>query len=227
MSGTIKERIAAYFYRISLLKMQIHSSILSESGTQTPQTTGDDHQVYRDELEAWLKDWEGELMLTTEKNHGSGEQSLAALEAWANLNYHHTALLVTHLSPTERDNPLLSCDQIVKSCSFLTRHQQKSHLFRLALATVEGQDALVFPTSWITAHLLFSIGLSLTTWNNKYATETGVYERMGIAGRCLTALGLLESDPATLSTGFTEVLETLGHNGKTNQSASFHILGSN
>lgn len=199
IADTVEERVSSYFYRISLLKLQIHSSTLSASSAQEA-----DPQNYASELEAWLNDWKEVLSRTDDP------QLLRVLEAWGNMNYHHTAFLATSLARTPSENSLHHCDQIIRSCSFLARHQNKSSLS--SLATPNQAQSPVFPISWPTAHLVFTAGLSTHASGERRPFQEPA-ERMGTVRRCLTLLGLLESDPSMLCVGFSEILEGLFNAG--------------
>ncbi|KAI1867245.1 uncharacterized protein JN550_007297 [Neoarthrinium moseri] len=206
-TGSVEERIATYFYRLSLFKMQIHSHILSNTSAPDIGTATHDHfQALRAQLEAWLKDWTEEgLFMSTDETYANDPHSLQVLEAWANLNYHHTLLLMSSLPSALVESPMESCVHIAKSCTFLARHQQRS----IALwRSMPGQSQfLFFPKNWTTAHLILKAGLQLSCWSPESSL---IGETMGIMNRCLTALALFEGDPSNLSTGFSEILEHIG-----------------
>lgn len=210
MSGTVEERISCYSYRISLLKMQIHSYMLSNSSKQPLKTVArENFQAYRLELEAWLTDWKEEVVPMIESDPVKVTNSGPVLESWADLNYHHAALLLNQLPPTKQTaEVLMNCHMIVRSCSALARHQQKSLLPR-GTAEYEQHPSPIFPLNWTTAHLIFSIGLYLRLWGFQHGATTDSEKRLGTARRCLTLLALLEGDPMMLSTGFSEILEGL------------------
>ncbi|KAF2798705.1 hypothetical protein K505DRAFT_96146 [Melanomma pulvis-pyrius CBS 109.77] len=210
MSGTVEERISCYSYRISLLKMQIHSYMLSNLSKQPLQTVAREIvQTYRLELKAWLTDWKEEVVPMIESDPAKATNSRLVLDSWADLNYHHAELLLNQLPPTNQTaEALLNCHLLVRSCSALARHQQKSLLPR-GTAEYEQQRLPIFPLSWTTAHLIFSIGLNLRLWGFQRGATADSEKRLGISRRCLTLLALLEGDPMMLSTGFSVILEGL------------------
>lgn len=207
ISCTIQERVSSYYYRISLLKMQIRSSCLSGSCAQDSQVmSGESHQSYQLELETWLVDWKAEVISAIKTDQPCESQLLSVLEAWAELQYHHTAMLTSCLFRAG-DGVLVHCDQILRSCGFLARHQQKFSQPRRNVPMSEQPLVPVFPMNWTVAHLIFSTSLSVLSPRDQ--TMSKASERTNIAKRGLVVLALLDGNPSMLSTGFSEILEGL------------------
>ena len=220
ITGTIEDHITIYSYRISLLKVQIHSSILSSpNGREAPtasNTNNSNFQTYQLELETWLADWKAEVLSNIEIDVDRGPHFLPVLESWAMLNYHHTALLLIQLSGKTSDDILHHIINVVQPCILLLRHQNKSLPALLQLQVPNSDhpfhpittfDLPVFPINWTVAHLMLSTSLSALDGNNGRVFMA--FKNEGILRRCLTALAMLEGDPAMLSTGFAEIFERL------------------
>jgi hypothetical protein len=172
--------------------------------------TTDDCQIYQQDLDAWLTDWKEEVISNIESHSETRPQLLPILEAWANLNYHHTGLLITHLSPSSSDNVLQHTDQIILSSATLVRYQQKSLLLPVPATVPESVSFNpIFPLNWTIAHTVFSIGLNIPDLL-KRSGPSRTYQAREVATRCLTVLAMFESEFSMLSTGFSEILEWLG-----------------
>lgn len=210
ISGIVEERISAYYYRISLLKMQVHSNMLAQSRNDTSctSTANEDFSTYQQDLDTWLKDWKDVVNWIVQRDNAQTPQLLQVLEAWGSLNYHHTVILISSLPSTAADSPSPNWDDIVTTCGFLFKHQQSSLLLRQA--ATYAYLAPVYVSNWTTAHLIFNVGLKIFTGDSPGATVAP--QRMGAARRCLRVMALLEGDPANLSSGFSEVLERLYSN---------------
>lgn len=195
--------------------MQIHSSTLSRTCTPALASQAKEtRQRYQEELEAWLGDWrqnrtldlESESETNNPNSHSSSNGTNTILEAWAHLNYNHALQLLDQLSPidTVPQKPIERDDQIIRNCTALARHQQKTSLLNTHHTSAH---TAFFPLDWTTAHLVFSTGLALSKHGGQGAARGEVQRREGSMRRCLMLLALLEGDPAMLATGFAEVLE--------------------
>ncbi|KAF2703245.1 hypothetical protein K504DRAFT_181238 [Pleomassaria siparia CBS 279.74] len=206
VSGTVAETISFFSYRISLLKMQIHSCMLSRFRKNVGR------QTYHVELETWLADWTDQVKPSNSNDHTDTSLLQQVLDAWAKLNYHHTALLLAQLDGTAvasiPESLTQHSDHIIRSSSFLARHLQKS-LQGTPTTSNPQQPILSFPLNWTDSHLIFSVGLILPVADKRRMGVGGADETTRITRRCLILLALLEGDSTMLSTGLSEVLERL------------------
>lgn len=212
LCGTVKERIAIFFYRISLLKMQVQGAILSEASSRNS-TAAEDAQAHKNALATWLQDWRAEFAVETEHISADGHTQ-AFLDAWADLQYCHTSLLIASLqceasSEASSKEHLLLGGKLIQACGFLARHEKKAVL--LGQTVVEGSHAPIFPIDWASAQLIFSVGLHLCVSMQRWTGQTSDQGEATMR-KCLTVLALLEGDAAHLCTGFSELLEGLYHN---------------
>jgi hypothetical protein len=216
LCGTVKERIAIFFYRISLLQMQIQGAILSEASSQKP-TAAEDVQGYQNALAEWLQDWRAEF--APEAEHISADSHTQPfLDAWADLHYCHASFLMASFRceasyDTSSNDHLLQCGKLIQACSFLARHEKKALL--LGQTTVAESPAPIFPIDWTSAQLIFSVGLRLSALIKQRARSPNDKES-AIVRQCLTVLALLEGDATHLCTGFSELLEVLFLNEPSN-----------
>ena len=125
MSGVAEERISAYYYRISLLKLQVHSKMLYEPTSQQHSTpTVDENNVYQRELDAWMLELREEIMGMGANSDPPNDAGL--VENWAALQYHHTALLIDYFPGIPNDGRIYRYSEIIKACNNLSRMQQKA-----------------------------------------------------------------------------------------------------
>lgn len=203
--NTLNERVSIFFYRISLLKIQIQNNLLRPRPARREHEAHNKNelQAYQDEVQSWLIEWRSDPTIAVQIG-----STAAVLHGWADLHGSHAAFLIAAASmPTAA--PAVSipiCEDIVASAGRLVRHQKKSALLR-GLATAD-QD-LLFPANWTVAHLVFSVGLALVKAAKTPSSAAGHSHASAAMRRCLTVLALLEADAGNLATGFSEIVEGL------------------
>ncbi|KAH8667049.1 hypothetical protein BX600DRAFT_285340 [Xylariales sp. PMI_506] len=206
--GTTNERISIYFYRISFLKMQIHSLVLSEASSQRDSATLKSHLVELwHGLRDWHQSWNQELLSSPADDSQDWGKAIQYLQAWGDLNYNAGVLLLSKCSTEATDvtDTMSACCLIVSSSNLLVRHQQ--HSLCSVLDTETQRRTPVFPIDWTTSHLIFSAGVRLVASRNQGKYTIPTWERA--MRSCLSSVALLESDPANLSMGYSELLEGL------------------
>lgn len=214
MSGAVQEYLGCYFYRVSVLKMQIHGRLLSKSSMQQSTIVDQDvQQSYQMELEAWLLDWKSEMSSTVESSQMHDPQLSSVLDAWASLHYHHATLMVDQIHQTGSYTAHQHCDKLVRACNFLIKQQRKSPLLRLATPRPNQSILPVYLKDWTVPHLVFSAGLELLVQRGRGGGS--IPEALRTARHCVTTLALVESDASMLSTGFSEILEGLCDSAET------------
>ncbi|OKL59542.1 hypothetical protein UA08_05364 [Talaromyces atroroseus] len=204
--NTTEERVSIQFYRISTMKMQLQSLLLSEASMQRNLVKLKERcEKVRDELLHWHQSWKMDFMpaITSDMHDWGG--AVKYLEAWASLQYNETILMLSRFSSETSEYVLNAVREIVSCCSLLVREHQHSFC---AIHDHEMRHQIpVFPTDWTISHLLFSAALHLLSSEKRDAADHKVWERT--VRSCLATMALMEADPANLSMGFSEILEGL------------------
>ncbi|KAK1714208.1 hypothetical protein BDP67DRAFT_618126 [Colletotrichum lupini] len=216
--NSLQDEISTSSYQVSLLKMQIHSTILDRerntSVIHETQPLRDICETYRQSLDSWFARWKE---ITTSISSSPSTPSLTpqtwdhalqeTLLSWGSLHYHHGMSLVTTLWPTPGGDPSAICGSVSKAGLQLVRHQQ---LF--ANLTCEGApsgegDVVVFPCEWTMAHLVLQVGLR--AMGEKDKPIVGEKNEDPSLALCFSLLLLLEADDSRLLRGLSPVCERL------------------
>ncbi|UQC89963.1 uncharacterized protein CLUP02_15494 [Colletotrichum lupini] len=216
--NSLQDEISTSSYQVSLLKMQIHSTILDRelntSVIHETQPLRDICETYRQGLDSWFARWKE---ITTSISSSPSTPSLTpqtwdhalqeTLLSWGSLHYHHGMSLVTTLWPTPGGDPSAICGSVSKAGLQLVRHQQ---LF--ANLTCEGApsgegDVVVFPCEWTMAHLVLQVGLR--AMGEKDKPIVGEKNEDPSLALCFSLLLLLEADDSRLLRGLSPVCERL------------------
>ncbi|CRG88381.1 Oleate activated transcription factor 3 [Talaromyces islandicus] len=204
---TTEERVSIQFYRISTMKMQLQSLLLSEASSmqRNPKTLNERCENIRKELLQWHQSWETEFIPTITSELHDWRGAVQYLQAWGSLQYNETILMLSRLLSETTDYVFNAVREVVSCCSLLVREHQHSFC---AIHDPEMRHRVpVFPIDWTTSHLLFSAALQLLCSEKREVADHNVRERT--IRSCLTTIALMEADPANLSTGFSAILEGL------------------
>ncbi|KAK1496572.1 hypothetical protein CTAM01_08210 [Colletotrichum tamarilloi] len=217
--NSLQDEISTSSYQVSLLKMQIHSTILvrerNTSVIHETQPLRDICETYRQSLDSWFARWKE--ITTSISSTCSIPSSIPwshalqeTLLSWGSLHYYHGMSLVTTLWPTPGGDPSTICGSVSKAGLQLVRHQQ---LF--ANLTCEGApsgegDVVVFPCEWTMAHLVLQVGLR--AMGEKDKPIVGEKNEDPSLALCFSLLLLLEADDSKLLRGLSSVCERLSEN---------------
>ncbi|KAH8669104.1 hypothetical protein BX600DRAFT_549316 [Xylariales sp. PMI_506] len=208
--NTTEERSTIQFYRISTMKMQFQSLLLSKASMQRNSGTGklkERCENLRNELLQWHQSWKTEFISAITSERHDWSVAVQCLEAWGSLQYHATILMLSRFSSETLEYVFNAVREVVSCCSLLVRQHQYSFC-----VVPDNDDEMryqipVFPTDWTISHILFSAGLHLLSSEMRDATDHNIWERT--VRSCLATMGLMEADPANLSMGFSGILEAL------------------
>ncbi|KAK1460570.1 hypothetical protein CCUS01_08918 [Colletotrichum cuscutae] len=217
--NNLQDEISISSYQVSLLKMQIHSTILNRerntSVIHETQPLRDICETYRQSLDSWFARWKE--ITTSISSSCSIPSSIPwshalqeTLLSWGSLHYYHGMSLITTLWPTPGGDPSTICGSVSKAGLQLVRHQQ---LF--ANLTCEGApsgegDVVVFPCEWTMAHLVLQVGLRAMGKKDKLVV--GEKNEDPSLPRCFSLLLLFEADDSKLLRGLSQVFERLSEN---------------
>ncbi|KAK1657471.1 hypothetical protein BDP55DRAFT_685684 [Colletotrichum godetiae] len=224
-TSTQAEQISISSYLISLLKLQIHNTILQHHNKPTTTTTTlalshettptlrSTCETYRQTLDSWSATWQ---QSTTSSSPTTSPASKDALLAWGSLHHHHALSLITTLWPTPGGNALTICGGVSQAALQLLRHQQVFANLAYEEAKVGAplpaeEEVLIFPFDWTMSHLVFQAGLR--AMGEKDTTLLPTSEKNPAQcpplQQCFSMLLLLEADASKLLRGQSLVFEAL------------------
>lgn len=221
----MEERISIHFYKISFLKIQILNFSLSDKNALKGQEGSNSQRSvldgFRRDLLQWYDAWAQDGLLCMAPSSGEGpcqtsEKRFTYLQAWADMNYNATKLMLSRCSDTEvsanKEDVIDACRNIVSCCNALVKHQQRAFCTTVPNVS-EGQHQIpVFPVDWTLSSLVFSAGICLSLFGKgggqaDVAVARRSWEKM--VRSCLITIAMMEGDPANQSSGSSQILEAL------------------
>lgn len=186
--------------------MQIQSLLLSEaSGQRDPEGLKTKYGALHQELLHWKESWDTNFMPSIASEQHGWHRAARYIETWGSLQYNAGLLMILKHSQETTELIFNAAKQVVTCCGTLIRKHQQAFC---ALHSDEMRcQSPVFPFDWTLSHLLFAAAVPMFSPRLQNGTDRKDWDRT--ARSCLKVMALVETDPANLSMGFSDILESL------------------